>query len=71
MFLFLCRTENETKETNQTTGIQTLRNLQSLRTTRRPEKLRLLLLHHAGMDDAGSHDPEMLCFVEDECPAFV
>jgi hypothetical protein len=62
--------ENETQETNQTT-IQTLRNLQALWTTRPPEKLRLLLLQHTGMDDACANDPEMLCCVEDECPSLL
>ncbi len=62
--------ENETQETNQTT-IKTLRQLRTLWTTRPPEKLRLLLLYHAGMDDACANDTEMLCRFSDERPAFV
>ena len=51
--------ENETQETNQTT-IPTLRHLRPLWTTRPHEKLRLLLLHHAGMDDSCANDSEIL-----------
>jgi hypothetical protein len=60
---------NETKETNQNT-IPTLRHMRTLWTARPHEKLRLLLLHHAGMDDSCTNDPEMLCAFSDERQTF-